>query len=55
MHPNTVRYRLSTIEELTDLAVVSDDTDYMTAQMAMAVLRMNAIAVTPKPDASAAN
>ncbi|MEN2510320.1 GAF domain-containing protein [Gordonia polyisoprenivorans] len=55
VHPNTVRYRLSTIEELTDLAVVSDDTDYMTAQMAMAVLRMNAIAVTPKPDASAAN
>ena len=35
MHPNTVRYRLTSIEKQTHLAVITDDSDYMAAQIAM--------------------
>jgi sugar diacid utilization regulator len=41
VHPNTVRYRLASVERLTRLAVTTDDDDYMTAQMAMAIIRLN--------------
>lgn len=40
VHPNTVRYRLSSVERLTDLAVSTDDVDYMTAELAMTVVRL---------------
>jgi sugar diacid utilization regulator len=41
VHPNTVRYRLSSIERLTRLAVTTDDSDYMTAQVAMTIVRLS--------------
>ncbi|GAA3522620.1 helix-turn-helix domain-containing protein [Amycolatopsis ultiminotia] len=41
VHPNTVRYRLSGIERLTNLAVTTDDGDYMTAQVAMTIVRLS--------------
>lgn len=40
VHPNTVRYRLGNIERLTGLHVTTDDNDYLTAQIAMTVLRL---------------
>ncbi|AEH10653.1 transcriptional regulator, CdaR [Candidatus Protofrankia datiscae] len=40
VHPNTVRYRLTNIERLTGLRVTTDDSDYLTAQMAMAIVRL---------------
>ncbi|PPJ25692.1 CdaR family transcriptional regulator [Nocardia nova] len=40
VHPNTVRYRLGSVERLTGLAVTTDDRDYMTAQMAMTIVRL---------------
>jgi sugar diacid utilization regulator len=42
VHPNTVRYRLGGIERLTGLAVTTDDSDYLTAQTAMTVVRLTA-------------
>jgi sugar diacid utilization regulator len=42
VHPNTVRYRLGSIERLTGLAVTTDDNDYLTAQTAMTVVRLTA-------------
>lgn len=41
VHPNTVRYRLGSIEKLTGLAVTTDDDAYLTAQMAVLVLRLS--------------
>ncbi|MBA3742808.1 GAF domain-containing protein [Sporichthya sp.] len=41
VHPNTVRYRLANIEKLTGLAVTTDDDAYLTAQMAVLVLRLS--------------
>jgi sugar diacid utilization regulator len=41
VHPNTVRYRLGSIERLTGLAVTTDDDAYLTAQMAVLVLRLS--------------
>jgi sugar diacid utilization regulator len=40
VHPNTVRYRLSGIERLTGLALTTDDSDYLGAQIAMTVVRL---------------
>jgi sugar diacid utilization regulator len=40
VHPNTVRYRLTSIERQTHLAVSTDDDAYMTAQIAMVVARL---------------
>jgi sugar diacid utilization regulator len=42
VHPNTVRYRLSGIERLTGLALTTDDSDYLGAQIAMTVVRLTA-------------
>jgi sugar diacid utilization regulator len=42
VHPNTVRYRLASIERLTGLSVTTDDSDYLTAQIAMTVVRLSA-------------
>jgi DNA-binding PucR family transcriptional regulator len=44
VHPNTVRYRLTGIERLTGLSVTTDDSDYLTAQIAMTVVRLAASA-----------
>jgi sugar diacid utilization regulator len=41
VHPNTVRYRLASIERLTGLCVTTDDNDYLTAQIAMTVVRLS--------------
>ncbi len=41
VHPNTVRYRLASVERLTGLAVTTDDDAYLTAQMALLVLRLS--------------
>jgi sugar diacid utilization regulator len=41
VHPNTVRYRLASIERLTGLSVTTDDNDYLTAQIAMTVVRLS--------------
>jgi GAF domain-containing protein len=41
VHPNTVRYRLANVEKLTGLAVTTDDDAYLTAQMAVLVLRLS--------------
>jgi DNA-binding PucR family transcriptional regulator len=41
VHPNTVRYRLANIERITGLAVTTDDHAYLTAQMALLVLRLS--------------
>ncbi|CAN5648741.1 helix-turn-helix domain-containing protein [soil metagenome] len=40
VHPNTVRYRLASVERVTQLMVTTDDADYMTAQLAMTVIRL---------------
>ncbi|HEY1698130.1 MAG TPA: GAF domain-containing protein [Trebonia sp.] len=42
VHPNTVRYRLAGVERLTGLSVTTDDNDYLTAQIAMTVVRLSA-------------
>jgi sugar diacid utilization regulator len=50
VHPNTVRYRLASIERLTGLSVTTDDNDYLTAQIAMTVVRLSTrAAMTPRP------
>ncbi|HVE23761.1 MAG TPA: helix-turn-helix domain-containing protein, partial [Sporichthya sp.] len=41
VHPNTVRYRLANVEKLTGLQVTTDDDAYLTAQMAVLVLRLS--------------
>jgi sugar diacid utilization regulator len=41
VHPNTVRYRLTSIERQTQLSVTTDDSDYMTAQIAMTIVRLS--------------
>lgn len=41
VHPNTVRYRLANVERITGLAVTTDDDAYLTAQMALLVLRLS--------------
>lgn len=41
VHPNTVRYRLSSIEKMTGLAITASDDAYLTAQLALLVLRLN--------------
>ncbi|HVV09302.1 helix-turn-helix domain-containing protein [Amycolatopsis sp.] len=40
VHPNTVRYRLGNIERLTGLQITTNDSDYLTAELAMAVVRL---------------
>jgi DNA-binding PucR family transcriptional regulator len=40
VHENTIRYRLTRIEEMTGLCVGSDSTDQLTAQLALLVLRL---------------
>jgi DNA-binding PucR family transcriptional regulator len=47
VHPNTVRYRLAGIERLTGLAVTTDDSDYLTARIAMTVLRLSTRPAVP--------
>jgi sugar diacid utilization regulator len=50
VHPNTVRYRLTSIERVTGLSVTTDDNDYLTAQIAMTVVRLSArAAIAPGP------
>jgi sugar diacid utilization regulator len=47
VHSNTVRYRLASIERLTGLGVTTDDNDYLTAQIAMTVVRLSTrVAIT---------
>ncbi|CAN5258484.1 hypothetical protein BH09ACT6_BH09ACT6_07090 [soil metagenome] len=41
VHPNTIRYRLSSISKLTGLSIATDDDAYMTAQIALLVLRLS--------------
>lgn len=40
VHENTIRYRLTRIEEMTGLCVGGDSTDQLTAQLALLVLRL---------------
>jgi sugar diacid utilization regulator len=50
VHPNTVRYRLASIERLTGLSVTTADSDYLTAQIAMTVVRLGTrAAITSGP------
>lgn len=41
VHPNTVRYRIANIEKLTGLAISTDDSAYLTSQMAVLVWRLS--------------
>jgi sugar diacid utilization regulator len=43
VHRNTVRYRLGNIERMTRLAVTTDEDDYLTAQLAVHVLRLHGL------------
>ncbi|MGD9525176.1 MAG: GAF domain-containing protein [Pseudonocardia sp.] len=54
VHPNTVRYRLTNIEKKTGLSVTTDEDDYLTAQLAVHVLRLHGLmpaAVSESPAA----
>jgi DNA-binding PucR family transcriptional regulator len=53
VHENTIRYRLTRIEELTGLAVATSSDDQLSAQLALLVLRLNGV-VPVAPVASAA-
>jgi DNA-binding PucR family transcriptional regulator len=44
VHENTIRYRLTRIEELTGLALVTDSNDQLSAQLAMLVVRLQGMA-----------
>jgi sugar diacid utilization regulator len=46
VHPNTVRYRLTNIERVARLSITTDDNDYMMAQIAMTVIRLNGMVAT---------
>jgi DNA-binding PucR family transcriptional regulator len=53
VHENTIRYRLSRIEELTGLVVGSDSDAQLSAQLALLILRLQGR--LPEPPAPAAD
>lgn len=54
VHENTIRYRLTRIEELTGLAVAGSSDDQLSAQLALLVLRLSgAVPVAPAAEAPA--
>jgi DNA-binding PucR family transcriptional regulator len=55
VHENTVRYRLTRIEEMTHLAVGSDSDQQLTAQIALTIVRLRTLGQRPAaPSASPA-
>jgi DNA-binding PucR family transcriptional regulator len=48
VHENTIRYRLSRIQELTGLDVASSSDDQLTAQTALLILRIEGRLPSPQ-------